>query len=262
MHKSFATMIVGAMLAAAQTQTQPQPTTAELLQKGIYAQETAGDLDGAIKIYHQIVDSHPPQREIAAQAQYRLGLTLLAKGDANGASQEIQRLGWDFPDYKDLIASAKSAGGVMQMPLRFYKNDGSEIGQIQLFAMDRNLKEARDRATAYEDTAKAMAFESEHDAAFDFTKTTAVTGAIAQVQLMEPRAWITVNPSDGTSPVRVSLESINARVRAGGIGKTLNVGDQVVITGAPARDGTSIIQATRISDNGTQVYLRGNTPAK
>jgi hypothetical protein len=28
---------------------------------------------------------------------------VLAKGDTNSASQEIQRLGWDYPDYKDLI---------------------------------------------------------------------------------------------------------------------------------------------------------------
>jgi outer membrane protein assembly factor BamD (BamD/ComL family) len=105
MRKIVATTILGAMFAAAQTQPSPQPTAAELLQKGIYTQETAGDLDGAIKIYRQIVDSHPAQREIGAQAQYRLGLTLLAKGDANNASEEIQRLGRDFPDYKELIAS-------------------------------------------------------------------------------------------------------------------------------------------------------------
>lgn len=80
MHKIFATVILGAMVAAGQNQVASQPTAAELLQKGIYAQETAGDLDGAIKIYHQIVDSHPTQREIAAQAQYRLGMTLLEKG--------------------------------------------------------------------------------------------------------------------------------------------------------------------------------------
>ena len=48
--------------------------------------------------------------EIGAQAQYRLGMALVANGDTNGASQEIQRLGWDYPDYKELIASAKSAG--------------------------------------------------------------------------------------------------------------------------------------------------------
>jgi hypothetical protein len=47
---------------------------AELLQRGIYAQETSADLDGAIKIYRQLVDSHPQQREIDAQAQYRLGM--------------------------------------------------------------------------------------------------------------------------------------------------------------------------------------------
>src|SRR5580658_5001554 len=111
MHKILAIVILGSALAAAQNPTQTQATAAELLQKGIYAQETAGDLDGAIKIYRQIVDSHPSQREIGAQAQYRLGQALLEKGDAASASQEIQRLGWDYPDYKELIASAKTAGG-------------------------------------------------------------------------------------------------------------------------------------------------------
>src|SRR5580704_14292165 len=127
MHKTIAVAALLVIPAVAQT----QPTAAELLQKGIYAQETAGDLDGAIKIYHQIVDSHPIQREIAAQAQYRLGLTLLAKGDAGSASQEIQRLGWDFPDYKDLIAAAKSASGTPHA-ITFYagKWDGPEMGQL------------------------------------------------------------------------------------------------------------------------------------
>src|ERR1700723_3237002 len=127
MHKIFATVIVGAMLAAAQTATQTPPTAAELLQKGIYAQETAGDLDGAIKIYRQIVDSHPIQREIAGQAQYRLGLTLLARGDAGNASQEIQRLGWDFPDYKDLVASAKTASTTPPVGEGVYRPGGGPL---------------------------------------------------------------------------------------------------------------------------------------
>jgi len=114
MHKTFAAVILSAALTFAQS----QPTAAELLQKGIYAQETAGDLDGAIKIYHQIVDSHPTQREIAAQAQYRLGMTLLEKGDAAAASQEIQRLGWDFPDYRDLVAATKTGSGKASMRFR------------------------------------------------------------------------------------------------------------------------------------------------
>ena len=62
-----------------------QPAS-QLLERGIYAQQVAGDLDGAIKIYRQIVASNPPQREYAAQAQYLLVQALLQKGDASARS--------------------------------------------------------------------------------------------------------------------------------------------------------------------------------
>jgi hypothetical protein len=57
-----------------------EQTAAEELQKGIFTQETAGDPDGAIDIYRQIMNRGSTPREIAAQAQYRLGEALLKKG--------------------------------------------------------------------------------------------------------------------------------------------------------------------------------------
>lgn len=90
----------------------------ELLQKGIYAQQTAGDLDGAIKIFRQIVSSATPaQRAQAAQAQYLLVQSLIRKGDFTVAAQELQKLATDYPDYKDLanslVASASGAAHAM-----------------------------------------------------------------------------------------------------------------------------------------------------
>jgi tetratricopeptide (TPR) repeat protein len=277
MHKSFAMAIVGAMLAAAQTPAQTEPTAAELLQKGIYAQETAGDLDGAIKIYRQIVDSHPIQREIAAQAQYRLGLTLLAKGDAGNASQEIQRLGWDFPDYKDLIAASKNAsatpparegvfgrggrGGQAAAP----DNGAGNWVTVPQFVISGRLNEAFTadlREAQAKDLAARDAFvlEAEHDATYDFSQTVTLIGKVTQIEWTDPSAWVTVNPDNGAAAVRVSLESINARLR--GAKNALSLGDRVVVTGAPARDGSSAVQATRMTVNDVQKYLRGNTPTK
>ena len=43
-----------------------EQTAAEELQKGIFTQETAGDPDGAIDIYRQIVNTGSTPREIAA----------------------------------------------------------------------------------------------------------------------------------------------------------------------------------------------------
>src|SRR6516162_3338030 len=80
-------------------------TTAELLQKGIYAQETEGNLDNAILIYRQIVNSAPTQRDLAAQAQYRLAQALLQKGDLTTASKEFERLARDYADQSNLVSS-------------------------------------------------------------------------------------------------------------------------------------------------------------
>ncbi len=94
---------------------QPQ-TAAEQLQKGVYTQQTVGDLDAAIQIYRQITTTNPGQNAIAAQAQFRIFQTLLQKGDLNGAQQEFQTLVLNYSDYRDLIAtmSGRPLGGTHQ----------------------------------------------------------------------------------------------------------------------------------------------------
>jgi hypothetical protein len=82
-------------------------STAELLQKGIYTQETVGDLDGAIKIYRQIVNSASQSRTYAAQAQYRLAQCLLKKGENAEAVKAFQKLMRDYPEEKELVAKAR-----------------------------------------------------------------------------------------------------------------------------------------------------------
>lgn len=87
-------------------------TPAELLQKGIYTQETAGDLDGAIQIYRQITASAPSQSPVAAQAQFRIAEVLLHKGDLNGAALEFTILATRYSEHQALIAKmANRLGG-------------------------------------------------------------------------------------------------------------------------------------------------------
>src|ERR1700746_2382440 len=80
-------------------------TAAEQMQKGIYTQETAGDLDGAIAIYRQIVNSGNSPRDLAAEAQYRLAPRPLQKGDLPNASQEFEKLARSYADYGKLVSS-------------------------------------------------------------------------------------------------------------------------------------------------------------
>ena len=79
-------------------------TVAQQLQKGIYAQQTAGDLDGAIRIFRQVVASNPVDRTYAAQAQMHLAQALLQKGDLNGAAQEFNTLAANYAEFRDMVA--------------------------------------------------------------------------------------------------------------------------------------------------------------
>jgi len=78
-------------------------TSAELLQRGIYLQETAGDLDGAIQVYRQIVASASSQPALAEQAQFRLTQSLLQKVDFTGVVQEFQAFARKYPDQQNLV---------------------------------------------------------------------------------------------------------------------------------------------------------------
>jgi hypothetical protein len=82
---------------------------AELLQKGIYLQETEGNQDAAIQIYRQITAS-AGQSPVAVQAQYRIAQAMLQKGDLNGASIEFQVLAARYPEGKELVAKLASHG--------------------------------------------------------------------------------------------------------------------------------------------------------
>ena len=70
-----------------------------LLQKGIYAEETEGNLDSAIKIYAQIAAESAANRTLAAQAQYRLAVCYQKMGKNEQAiklaTEMLQHVGGD-----------------------------------------------------------------------------------------------------------------------------------------------------------------------
>src|ERR1035438_9506630 len=82
-------------------------SAADLLQKGIHAQETVGDVDGAIQIFRQVAASPTANKVLAAQAQYQLVVCMLQKGDRAAARKELDLLARNFPDQADLA----TAGG-------------------------------------------------------------------------------------------------------------------------------------------------------
>jgi carboxyl-terminal processing protease len=78
-------------------------SAAELLEQGIYTEETKGDLKAATEIYRQIVDDPAVGRALLAQAQLRLGLCQLKLGNKPQAISALERLTQDFPDNEKLL---------------------------------------------------------------------------------------------------------------------------------------------------------------
>jgi hypothetical protein len=80
---------------------------AELLEKGIYQEETTGNLDEAIKIYRAVVSEAEKTQAIAAQAQYRLGLCLLKQGKKDEAAAAFRDVVEHFADQTEVVAKAR-----------------------------------------------------------------------------------------------------------------------------------------------------------
>ena len=117
-------------------------SVSELLEKGIYAQETVGDLDKAISIYKEVVKRAKADQLLAAKAQFNIGQCLLKKGKKAEAEAAFKKLIKDYPGAGELVAKAEKLlpesmplgpvpwvdGEVLQLRLRM--TTGIDIGTI------------------------------------------------------------------------------------------------------------------------------------
>src|SRR6266481_6307168 len=104
----------------------------ESLEKGIYTEETKGDIKAASQIYQQIVDDPVADRSLVAQAQLRLGLCELKLGNKPQAISALERLTREFPDKEKLLAVVEQ-----HMP-RLIDEMVSQIEQNYLQEVDRS----------------------------------------------------------------------------------------------------------------------------
>ncbi len=91
-------LMVVVFLVLAQGAVLPAEPVSVLLQKGIFAEETEGDLDAAMAIYQQIVTQAKENQPLVAQAQYRLAVCHLKKGARDQAVALLTGLLKDLPD--------------------------------------------------------------------------------------------------------------------------------------------------------------------
>ena len=103
------TMFFGAMVLAglAMESAAMAALTSELLEKGIYTEETVGDLNRAISIYETVVAEGKASHALAAQAQFHIGRCLLKQGKKAEATAAFEKLINDFADQKELVAKAR-----------------------------------------------------------------------------------------------------------------------------------------------------------
>jgi hypothetical protein len=118
-------LAITSLLATAQFAAAASPS--ELLEQGIYSEETKGDVDAALKLYQQVVAEAKAGQAVAAQAQYRVGVCYYKKKNYTEATAAFEKLVKDYPDQKDLIALANKylADAMPLMPAPWV--DGEEM---------------------------------------------------------------------------------------------------------------------------------------
>ena len=80
---------------------------AALLEKGIYTEETVGNLDAAILLYQKVISSAEPVRQTVAQAYFRLGKCYLKKGESKKALELFETVVREYPSEKTLVPQAR-----------------------------------------------------------------------------------------------------------------------------------------------------------
>ena len=122
----FVSAVIAVLLIGAPANSQ---SAADLLQKGIHAQETVGDVDSAIQIFRQVAASPTANKVLAAQAQYQLVVCMLQKGDRASARKELDLLARNFSDQPDLATKARKLvpDGDTLLPAPWGEFEGSQL---------------------------------------------------------------------------------------------------------------------------------------
>ena len=88
-----------------------------LLEQAIYKEETAGDIEAAIRLYREIVAAADADRAVTAQALYRLGLCLERRGRGGEAREAFDRLLREYGDQAELAAKVRARVGPRLRPV-------------------------------------------------------------------------------------------------------------------------------------------------
>ncbi len=102
-------------------------TAAQLLEKGIYTEETVGDLQAAIDLYQKAVAEAKNDEARAAEAQFRTGQCLLKQKKNDKAVAAFQKVIDSYPDQEEWVTKAKQ-----HVPVLLKYDDDSMESKISI----------------------------------------------------------------------------------------------------------------------------------
>ena len=154
----------------------------------------------------------------------------------------------DSPD----VEAAKLNLAVLQAQRDALARTNADIANRRMAALLDPGMPTRGRGAAV--SVDRSAQPAAHETLFNFSKSQSITGTIARLTLASPYSVVTVDVAGARTDV--FLASANALAAGGWSRGTVKIGDEITVTGAPARGGSDILQATEASSNGKTLFSR------
>ena len=100
-----------------------------LFEKAKFTMVTKGDLDGAIKLFSEIIEQHPGDREYAARSQLYIGLCYEKQGkeQARRAYQQVIR---EYSDQREVAAEAQARLAALDRPVSAPEPKGMVVKKV------------------------------------------------------------------------------------------------------------------------------------
>jgi hypothetical protein len=246
--------LAGAALAVAMAAAPgPAESVAVQLQKGIYAQQTAGDLDGAIRIFRQIIASNPAQTVYAAQAQVHLAQALLQQsGVAAPARESATATDADLSEDSVDLAGADVRSFRVQLRGLF---DQAAYSELDLLAAQLRSQKARFKGGAW----KLHAFYTTVGSPGSLT----ATDAEWQSRIAKLQQWIQDSPASPTPRIALAHAYIHFawKARGNGGGNTVTAQGWALFNQRVKAARAALEDAVKSSGRDPEWYLQMQTVA-
>ena len=101
-----------------------------LFEKAKFTMETKGDLEGAIRLFNEIIEKHQEEREYAAKSQLYIGLCYEKQGKEK-AREAYQRVIREYADQQEVAAEARTRLDAFEQAVSLARPLGMIVRKVQ-----------------------------------------------------------------------------------------------------------------------------------